>query len=60
MSRLLDKYKNEVIDKMKGEFGYKNPMEVPRLHKIVINVGIGEAMKNSKLQIQHDEQHPYI
>jgi len=49
MSRLLEKYNNEIIDNLKKEFGYKNPMEIPRIHKIVLNVGIGEAMKNSKL-----------
>ena len=49
MSRLLEKYNNEIIDNLKKEFGYKNPMEVPRIYKVVLNVGIGEAMKNSKL-----------
>jgi len=40
---------NEIIDSMTKKFGYKNPMEVPKLDKIVINMGVGEARENSKL-----------
>lgn len=49
MARLKDKYKNEVIAAMKQEFGYKNVMQVPRLEKITINVGLGEATQNAKV-----------
>lgn len=49
MTRLLDRYKNEVIPALKKEFGYTNPMEIPRLEKVVINVGLGDALQNPKL-----------
>ena len=48
MSRLKDQYKNEIIDAMQKKFGYKNIMEVPKLDKIVINMGVGEAKENPK------------
>ncbi|MBE3585282.1 50S ribosomal protein L5 [Desulfofundulus thermocisternus] len=48
MPRLKDKYKNEVVRAMMQKFGYKNPMQVPRLEKVVINMGVGEAAHNSK------------
>ena len=47
MSRLKDTYKNEIVDAMTKKFGYKNIMEVPKLDKIVINMGVGEAKENS-------------
>jgi large subunit ribosomal protein L5 len=40
MSRLKDLYKNEVVAKLTEEFGYKNPMEVPRVSKITLNMGV--------------------
>lgn len=49
MSRLKDMYKNEIIDAMIKKFGYKNIMEVPKLEKIVVNMGIGEARENVKI-----------
>ena len=49
MSRLKDMYKNEIVDAMIKKFGYKNIMEVPKLDKIVINMGVGEAKENAKL-----------
>ena len=49
MSRLKDQYQNEIIDAMTKKFGYKNIMEVPKLSKIVINMGVGEAKDNAKL-----------
>jgi large subunit ribosomal protein L5 len=49
MPRLKDFYKNEVVKKMTKEFNYKNGMEVPTLKKIVINLGIGEAIQNIKV-----------
>ena len=48
MSRLKDQYNNEIIDAMQKKFGYKNIMEVPKLDKIVINMGVGEAKENAK------------
>ena len=48
MSRLKDQYQNEIVDAMIKKFGYKNIMEVPKLDKVVINMGVGEAVGNSK------------
>ncbi len=48
MSRLKDLYKNEIVDAMMKKFGYKNVMQVPKLDKIVINMGVGEARDNAK------------
>ena len=48
MSRLLDKYKNEVIGAMTEKFSYKNVMQVPKLEKIVINMACGDAVGNAK------------
>ena len=47
-SRLKDMYKDEIVDAMIKKFGYKNIMEVPKLDKIVINMGVGEAKDNAK------------
>ena len=49
MSRLKDLYNDQIKDAMVKKFGYKNPMEVPKLDKIVINMGVGEAKDNSKV-----------
>ena len=49
MSRLKDQYQNEIVDAMIKKFGYKNIMEVPKLDKVVINMGVGEAKDNAKL-----------
>ena len=49
MSRLKETYKNEIVDAMVKKFEYKNIMEVPKLDKIVINMGIGEAKENAKV-----------
>ena len=48
-SRLKEMYKNEIVDAMVKKFGYKNVMEVPKLDKIVINMGVGEAKENAKV-----------
>ncbi|MBQ2679080.1 MAG: 50S ribosomal protein L5 [Firmicutes bacterium] len=48
MARLRELYENEIISSMKDKFGYKNVMAVPKLEKIVINMGVGEAKDNSK------------
>lgn len=49
MTRLREMYQNEIVDSMVKKFGYKNVMQVPKLEKIVINMGIGEAKENSKV-----------
>lgn len=49
MSRLEDKYRSEVIEQMMKDFGYSSPMEVPKIEKVVVNVGVGDAIQNSKL-----------
>ena len=49
MSRLKEQYKNEIVDAMTKKFEYKNVMEVPKLAKIVVNMGVGEAKENAKI-----------
>ncbi len=49
MARLKDMYNETIVDAMMKKFGYKNVMEVPKLDKIVINMGIGEARENPKV-----------
>ena len=48
MSRLKEQYQNEIVDAMIKKFGYKNIMEVPKLDKIVINIGLGDTKENPK------------
>ncbi len=47
--RLRDLYRNEVVPRMMKEFSYANPMQVPRVERVVLNVGMGEAIQNVKL-----------
>ena len=49
MTRVKETYQKEIIDGMVKKFGYKNVMQVPKIEKIVINMGIGEAKENSKV-----------
>ena len=49
MSRLKDLYSNEITHAMVTKFGYKNVMQIPKLDKIVINMGVGEAKENAKV-----------
>jgi len=49
MSRLKDRYSQEVAPALKKEFGYSNVMAVPKIEKIVVNMGLGEATSNAKL-----------
>ena len=49
MSRLKEMYQNEIVEAMIKKFGYKNIMEVPKLDKVVINMGVGEAKDNHKV-----------
>ena len=48
MARLKDKYKKEVVPRLMELCGYKNIMQVPRMEKIVLNIGMGEAITNAK------------
>ena len=48
MSRLSERYKNEIIPKLMEELGYKNALAVPRLEKIVVNMGVGKAQEEKK------------
>ena len=49
MARLKELYNKEIVPKLMKEFGYRNIMEVPKLEKIVINMGLGEAIQNVKI-----------
>jgi large subunit ribosomal protein L5 len=49
LSRLREQYDKEIVAEMTKKFGYKNVMEVPKLEKIVVNMGVGEAKENQKL-----------
>ena len=49
MARLKEVYKQEVVPALTKQFGYKSPMEVPRLEKIVLNMGVGEAVADKKI-----------
>ena len=49
MSRLRERYHNEVVPALRKEFGYTNPMAVPKLERVVVNMGLGEATQNAKL-----------
>jgi large subunit ribosomal protein L5 len=55
-ARLAHAYKEQVIPLLMKDFGYKNPMQVPKLEKIVVNMGLGEAINNNKLIEQAQEQ----
>ena len=48
MSRISEKYKSEIAPALMQKFGYKSPMQIPKLDKIVVNIGVGEAKENSK------------
>src|SRR3954452_21725315 len=55
-ARLGVAYKEQVIPALMKEFGYKNPMQVPKVEKVVVNMGLGEAITNNKLIEQAEEQ----
>jgi large subunit ribosomal protein L5 len=48
MSELKRRYREEVVPTLQKEFAYANPMQVPRLEKVVVNIGLGEALQNAK------------
>ena len=56
MARLMERYRSEVREKLTEEFGYRNVHQVPRLEKIVVNMGIGEAAANPKLLDKASEE----
>lgn len=67
MARLKDRYKKEIVPQMIKKYGYKNIMEVPRVNKIVLNLGMGEALSNAKAMEAAEKdlttiagQHPVI
>jgi len=49
MARLFEKYQSEVIPKLKDRFNYRSPMQIPKVSKIVLNMGLGEAIQNIKI-----------
>jgi len=49
MSRLKDRYRTEIASTLKKEFGYKNVMAIPKIEKVVVNMGLGEASQNTKV-----------
>ena len=49
MARLQDQYKKEIVPRLKEKFGYRNVMQVPRLSKVVVNMGLGDAIENVKV-----------
>jgi large subunit ribosomal protein L5 len=49
MSRLKDRYQKDVVPALRKEFGYQNPMAVPKIEKVVVNMGLGEATQNAKI-----------
>jgi len=56
MPRLQERYRNEIVPKLREEFGYGNPHQVPSVDKVVVNVGLGEATQNSKLLDKASEE----
>ena len=48
MARVQDRYRDDIVPVLTGEFGYKNPFQVPKLEKIVLNIGLGEAVANGR------------
>ena len=49
MSRLRERYAKDVVPALKKEFGYKNVMAIPKIEKVVVNMGLGEATQNAKI-----------
>ncbi|MHC4196562.1 MAG: 50S ribosomal protein L5 [Planctomycetota bacterium] len=56
MSRLLESYKEKIVREMSEKFGYKNVLEVPRILKIVVNMGVGKALENKKYLADAEKQ----
>ena len=49
MNRLMERYQNDVVKSMMEKFNYSSRMQAPKIEKIVINIGVGDAVSNSKL-----------
>ena len=49
MNRLQEKYQNEVVPQLMKDFNYKSVMQVPKIEKVVVNIGVGDAIQNAKL-----------
>ena len=49
LPRLLERYRTDIAPALQSEFGYRNVMQIPRLTKIVVNMGVGEATRDAKL-----------
>ena len=49
MSRLMERYQNEVVKSLMEKFNYSSRMQAPKIEKIVLNIGVGDAVSNSKL-----------
>lgn len=49
MNRLKEEYRNSIMKELKDKFGYKNDMQIPKIEKVVINMGVGEAKENAKI-----------
>ena len=60
MSRLKDRYQKDVMPALKKEFGYKNVMAIPKIDKVVINMGLGEATGNAKQTFYVDRPNKQI
>lgn len=60
MSRLRELYQNEVAPRLSEKFGYKSPMQIPRLSKIILNMGLGEAIQNIKILDSATEELAHI
>lgn len=56
MNRLYEKYTNEVIPQMMKDFEYKSIMEVPKVEKVIVNIGVGDAIQNAKLMDEAVEE----
>ncbi|MBI4914730.1 MAG: 50S ribosomal protein L5 [Acidobacteria bacterium] len=56
MARLQEKYQKDVVPRLKSEFGISNPMAIPRITKVVCNIGTGEASRNAKILDQAIEE----
>lgn len=55
-ARLLERYRKEIIPAMQEKFGYKTPMQVPRVQKVVVNMGVGEAIADIKILDKAQEE----
>ena len=57
MNRLQERYENEVVKSLMEKFNYSSKMQAPKIEKIVLNIGVGDAVSNSKLLDDHHDCH---